>query len=221
MKGLPRRAPTFELRFERDLQQCGMDPSVLDRGRQQRERFAHDNVLAGQLRELGMFSVLKVLGENTSTGNLIVQAKTQTATIFVERGQLVYVALGRHRGPKALYRVVGFSDGRFEFYNPGRLPPERNLAGSIERHLLEAARQIDETEVVRGQLPDGATLLKFNPNMIAPVAKIPFPILEVMAAVHKHETVGAILDGCSLPDLEVCHILVNLLKNKVVLATPA
>ena len=118
--------------------------------------------------------------------------------------------------PKALYRLVEITEGTFEFFSPGRKPSERNLAGSLDRHLLEAAHNQDELALVREKLPSQATRLKFNPNMIASVAKIPYPMLEVMAAVHKHENIGGILDGCDQPDLEVCQLLLHLLKNNVV-----
>jgi len=210
-------APAFEIGLEEELQRPRNElPDHVHLFRSNRKRPKHDSVLSGQLKEMGLFSILQALSENSNTGNLIVHGQTQTGSIYVDRGQLVYASLDRHRGPKALYRLVEITEGKFEFFSPGRQPPERNLAGSVDGHLLEAARNQDELAVVREELPSGATRLKFNPNMIAPVAKIPYPMLEVMAAVHKHENIDAILDGCNQPDLEVCRLLIHLLKNNVV-----
>lgn len=184
--------------------------------RTNRERSKHDNVLSGQLKEMSLFSILQALSENANTGNLRIEGGTQPGDLYFERGQLVYAGLGRHRGPKALYRLVGITEGRFEFFSPGRDPAERNLAGSLDMHLIEAARHQDEMVVLREEIPAGGTVLRFNKNMVASVAKTPYPMLEVMAAIHKHENIAAILDGCSLPDLDVVKILITLFQNNVV-----
>lgn len=90
------------------------------------------------------------------------------------------------------------------------------MAGSLEWHLLEAARHLDELAVLRQQLRDGETRFVFNQKIIALVAKIPFLVLEVMAAIHKDESLTGILDGCDLPDLDICRILIKLIKQRVI-----
>jgi len=185
--------------------------------RTHRERPKHDSVLAGQLKEVSLFSILQALAGNGATGNLIIRGGVHSGSLYVDSGQLVFASQGRHRGAKALYRLVEITEGRFEFFSPGREPAERNLAGGLEMHLIEAARHQDEIAVLRDSLPSGAANLIFNKNMVAPVAKIPSPVLEVMAAIHRHESVGGVLDGCALPDLDIVKILLNLIKNNVVL----
>ena len=188
--------------------------------RGQGDRPSRDGVLSGQLTQMNLFSILQTLAANNSTGNLLVHGNRMEGSIYTQRGQLIYVSLGRHQGPKAFYRLMDIQEGKFEFFSPGRQPGEYNMAGSLEWHLLEAARHIDELTVLRDQLPDGSAHLRFNPKMIATVARIPYPMLEVMAAIHKHETLAGTLDGSSMPDLDACRILKTLLINKVVLVVP-
>ena len=178
-------------------------------------------MLSGNLRQISLFSVLQALAANNSTGNLIIHGSRLHASVYIERGQLVCIRLNRYTGPKAFYRLMNVQEGKFEFFSPGRQPASTTwLVASSGRHLLEAARHIDELTVLREKLPDGASRLRFNPKMIAPVAKIPYPMLEVMAAIQKHETMTGTLNGCSLPDLDVCRILHSLLANKVVQVVP-
>lgn len=183
--------------------------------RAQRERPKHDNVLSGSLAQMSLFSILQALSDNASTGNLTIDG-ANAGSLYVEQGQLVFAALGRHRGAKALYRIIEITEGRFDFFSPGRKPSERNLAGSLSMHLIEAARHGDEMTVLREALPKSATELRFNMNMVAPVAKIPYPMLEVLAAIRRHGNVAAILDGCGLPDLDIAKILLSLLKHNVI-----
>ena len=207
-------------RFERGVQLQPVGRSYASEQlrilRTQRERPIRDHVLSGKLDQISIFSVLQTLSANTNTGNLLIDCDSHSGSLYVDRGQLVHASLGRHRGAKALYRLVYAEDGKFEFFSPGRDPSERNLAGSLEMHLIEAARHKDEMAVLREELPSGDTVLSFNKNMVASIAKIPYPMLEVMAAIHKNESIAAVLDGCTLPDLDVVKILLNLLKNKVV-----
>ena len=207
----------FEAGLEEELQRPRRDlPGDAYPFRANRNRSEHDNVLSGKLEQMSLFSVLQAVSENRSSGNLIVHGADERGSIYVEDGQVVYVSIGRHKGAKAFYRLVELTEGKFEFFSPGRLPPERNLVGKLDVHLLEAARQQDELAVVREKIPNGAAALAFNPAITAPVAKIPHTMLEVMVAVHKHETVAAIIDGCTLPDLDVCSLLLSLLNNDVV-----
>lgn len=180
--------------------------------RQSRE----DCALKGQIKHMSLFSALQALSDHGVTGEWVIRAQGGSGSIFVERGLLVHVRFGRHGGPKAFFRLMALKEGSFEFFTPGRHPFERNIAGGLQSHLLEAARNLDELELARPQLPDATAAFGFSANTVAPVARIPYPVLEVMAAIHQHETLAGTLDGCGLPDLEIVRILVNLLKWKVI-----
>ena len=104
--------------------------------RGQRDRPTRDSVLSGNMKQLSLFSILQALAANNSTGNLIIHEGTEHASIYIERGQLTCVSLGRYKGPKAFYRLMKLQEGKFEFFSPGRQPAEHNMAGSLEWHLL-------------------------------------------------------------------------------------
>lgn len=173
----------------------------------------HKSVFSGQLREINLMSLLQTLSNNKSTGSLSIQFKSHRGSVHLDRGELFHARLGRVVGPKALYRMVRLTEGRFEFFAPGREPEERTFDGGLEKHLLEAARHLDEMEIYLKQLPEMSVHLSFKPKLVVDLKQVPPPVLEVMAAVSKAEILEDVLEICPMPDLDISRILVMLLKR--------
>ena len=171
--------------------------------------------LSGELQHVSLFAALQALAAPDITGECVVRAQGRSGTLNFENGQLVQARLGQHSGLKALYRLMALREGSFEYFTPGRTPRERNLAGTLEAHLLEAAQSLDEQERLREQVPDDSRFT-FSSKKVAPVARIPAPVLQVLAAIHQFEYLSAVLEGCPLPDLEIRRIVLKLLQWEVI-----
>jgi hypothetical protein len=162
-------------------------------------------------------SLLQILGGNQSTGSLLIQYRypRQKGTIDIERGELIHARLGPALGVKALYRMASLADGDFEFFSPGREPEERTIDGGLEKHLLEAARHMDELAAYRDQLPDDDTVVSFKPRLGLDLSQVPPSVMEVMASVSKAKVLGDIIDTCQIADLDICRILAMLFKRGI------
>lgn len=128
--------------------------------------FRHRSAFSGQLQEIGLMSLLQTIGANKRTGSLSIQFESEKGAVYLEKGELVHATLGRAFGPKAFYRMVKFEKGSFEFFTPGRKPDDRTFEGSVESHMLEAARHLDEFTAYRDQLPDDEARLVFAPKVM-------------------------------------------------------
>lgn len=182
--------------------------------------FGRRAAFTGELSEIGLMSLLQTLGANRSTGTLLIRPASSEGSVYFDAGELVHATLGEASGPKALYRLVALQEGQFSFYTQSRKPEVKTLDGGLDRHLLEAARQLDELSNYQDQLPDETARLTFNPNVMVNLSRVPTPVLDVLAAIGQVQVISKVMDNCPLPDLDICRILLMLMQKSILVATP-
>jgi pSer/pThr/pTyr-binding forkhead associated (FHA) protein len=175
------------------------------------------SAISGRLAEITLSSLLQIIESDRATGTLVIRRAGREGKLHIHQGVIRHATLGRARGPKALYRIMALKEGQFDFYIPGRSPEYDNVEGNLQHHLLEAARQKDELEVYRRRLPPLNSILVFHADKVIPPSKVPATVFEVMASVSQYHSVGRIVEHCRLPDVEVCRILLLLLKHQILL----
>lgn len=76
-----------------------------------------NNVLAGDLKYLGLGDLIQLLGANGSTGSLRLSNRyvREPAFIFFEQGNPINAAYGDKSGVDALLSLFGWTEGAFEF----------------------------------------------------------------------------------------------------------
>ena len=178
---------------------------------------SQSSAISGRLSEIQMSSLLQIIESDRRTGTLVILQGGQEGKLHIHQGVIRHATLGRAWGVKALYRLMALEDGLFEFFVPGRSPQYDTVEGDLQRHLLEAVRQKDEFSIYRKQFPSMETRLVFNPDMLISPSKVPVTAFDVMASVSQHSTVGEVIDSCDLPDVEICRILLLLLKHRIIL----
>jgi pSer/pThr/pTyr-binding forkhead associated (FHA) protein len=181
--------------------------------------FGRRAAFTGEVSEIGLMSLLQTLGANRSTGTLLIRLPSSEGSIDFEDGGLVHATLSEASGPKALYRLVALQEGQFSFYTPSRKPEVKTLDGGLDRHLLEAARQLDELAHYKDRLPDETARLTFNPNVMVNLSRVPSPVLDVLAAIGQVQILSKVMDTCPLPDLDICRILLMLIQKNILVAT--
>lgn len=107
----------------------------------------------GDLSAFSLFEVCQFLMIIRQTGTLRIQRERERATLAFSDGQIVNVILpGLPEGAEAFYALAAWQTGTFD-YAPGPVAvPSRPVVGlSTDGLLLEAARRIDEGEILPGQ----------------------------------------------------------------------
>ena len=87
--------------------------------------------------------VLQMLGANRRTGTLLVESAGRKATIYFMDGRPIDAIAGERVGDAAVYTLVSWTSGRFEFSSQLSDMPQR-IFSSVEALLLEAMRRFDE-----------------------------------------------------------------------------
>lgn len=173
-------------------------------------------ILSGQLEKIGITSLLQTLEVNRNSGSLLVHVGDQIGQIVLKKGQPIHAVLGRTQGLKALFRLIGVEEGRFEFVTPGREPTHPTIDRELEGLLLEAVTEIDDFSQYRPELPPDDAVLVFAPNRYFILSRMPADLFDVLACIARHRTVGAVIDECELSDLNICRHLLMLLNEGIV-----
>ncbi len=194
------------------------------------ERFGDvrpESEIEGKLSQISVVDLLQMFQMNQRTGTLrIFRAGSQGGgTVQVRGGQVsdAWLPLPHGNsvgGEKALYRMLSWREGRFEFV-PESVPEGGRINQSSRTLLLEGMRQIDEWQKLSGDLPD----LDARLSLAVPREHIPahdHPLTrEVLDAVEACCRVGEVVDHCPFPDYQVLRVLHDLLAREALVHEPS
>jgi Tfp pilus assembly protein PilZ len=103
--------------------------------------------ITGAIEELGPQNLLQMFAATAPKGTLHLRNDREEATIGFEGGLMRYCYLGASTGMDALVRILSWKDGTFEFHAHLEEMKVSDPPLPLEAALLEAACQIDESEV--------------------------------------------------------------------------
>jgi hypothetical protein len=166
----------------------------------------------GDLQQVSSVDLLQLLAMNRRSGTLSINTPAGAGEVRIKNGEIVDAVFRRLEREKALYRLLGETDGTFSFV--GGIPQflER-IRTSTSTLLMEGMRQLDETARLRQSLAlDGAALLAIAP----PGADTSEAAGRVLETLTTPRTLPELLDEVMLPDLAVLEALASLLEQGLV-----
>lgn len=166
----------------------------------------------GDLQQVSSVDLLQLLAMNRRSGTLSINTPAGAGEVRIKNGEIVDAVFRRLEREKALYRLLGETEGTFQFVGGTPQFLER-IRISTSTLLMEGLRQLDETQRLRGELAlDGSALLAIappGPEMSEGAARV----LEVLTTPR---TLSELLDEVTLPDLAVMEALRALLDDGLV-----
>ncbi len=136
----------------------------------------------GSLKELPLPDILQLVAVSGKTGSFTIENGSEIGQIFLEKGHIVHAKMGRLDGEEAVYELAIWPEGEFLF-TPGEVPGPRTISKSNTSLLMEAARRIDEWQVLARRVPStalvpvfaedgGQSSISLNPREWAVIRKI-------------------------------------------------
>ena len=171
--------------------------------------------ISGRIEELGMPSLIQMLGRSSPQGTLSATSGTEEGVLAFEGGDLRYVRLGATRGLKALTRILQWSSGSFEFHAHVDALHMEDAPLRLEAALLEGMRRIDEAERAGAAPLDPTARFQVDREALALVgalAKVEEAVVDLATAGL---TVRRILDVVPEDDAQVSAALVALVEQGV------
>jgi len=169
--------------------------------------------LEGNLGQLGIADLLQILSMNKRTGKMTLSRPGEAGEINVLEGRPVNAKLGRVEGEKALFRLLGWSEGSFAFVQGSPSARER-IHRSMDDALLEGMRQNDEVARLTPQLPARLTRVQLDPS--ADLSGDQHPVTsEVVELLRMPRALADVVDLAPSSDLDVLGVLSTLLQKGV------
>ena len=177
--------------------------------------------LMGDLSSMGLSDLLQNLHQNKKTGVLTLSNVSTSGKILISEGALLSAESGKSKGMKAMYRMLTWKNGDFEFQpmSPGSdelQSDQESIQDSVETILMEGFRQYDELRKIQKILPQMEDELALEEQLEVPISKLHPKVLDVVQLIINHKKMKNVLDLSSLSDLETSKIVFYLIKKKVI-----
>jgi hypothetical protein len=153
----------------------------------------------GDLLQVSIPDLLQLLSMNKRSGTLSVTTASGLGEVRLAEGEIVDAVYRRLEGEKALFRLLGETEGSFSFAS-GTPQFLQRIEIPTRTLLMEGMRQIDETRHRRRHMADdGGALLAIAP----PAADAPEVVQRVLEVLTVPRTLPELLDEVPLSDLDV------------------
>jgi CheY-like chemotaxis protein len=173
--------------------------------------------IGGGLSQISLSDLLQIFGTNRRTGLLELKTNADQGQIYTKEGRVVHATVGRHRGEKALFRMLQWKEGTFTFLS-GKSVAEESIRRSGDALLLEGARQADEMIPLRAQLPGDGVRLVTETDRIGKYDGLHPVTQEIMGLLEFYQTVGDLIEHSRVSDYETCRAIQTLLEKGVLRA---
>ena len=169
----------------------------------------------GRLEEVPLVDLLQLLSTSKKTGAIVIKGY-RGGRVHLRIGKVVSAVIDADPTlppKKALYRMVGWTQGGFEFVpQEGEMPPMPNeITDGTEMLVMEAMHQADE--LARGNLPAATAAIGIAMPLTPKLRDLPPDEIDLVQLVHNYGVVQAVLDRAAGSDLEVSQKLLALIQR--------
>jgi len=169
----------------------------------------------GRLEEVPLVDLLQLLSTSKKTGAIVIKGY-RGGRVHLRGGKVVSAVIDADptlAPKKALYRMVAWTQGGFEFVpQEGEMPAMPNeITEGTEQLVMEAMQQTDE--LARGTLPAATAAVGIAMPLTPRLRDLPPEDLDLVQLVHNYGVVQAVLDRAAGSDLEVSKKLAALIQR--------
>jgi pSer/pThr/pTyr-binding forkhead associated (FHA) protein len=181
----------------------------------QEKRTGGRTAVQGRLEEVPLVDLLQLLSTSKKTGAIVIKGY-RGGRVHLRLGKVVSAVIDADPTlppKKALYRMIGWAQGGFEFVpQEGELSPmPSEITEGTEQLLMEAMHQQDELS--RGNLPAATAAIGIAMPLMPRLRDLPPDEVDLVQLVHNYGVVQAVLDRAAGSDLEVSQKLAALIQR--------
>ena len=169
----------------------------------------------GSLRELPLPDIIQLVSVSGKTGVFTLKNGIATGDIFLRKGQIVHAQLGDLQGEQAVYSLAIWREGDFVF-NPGQESEVTTIQKSNTNLLMEAARRIDEWQVLSKRIPSTRLVPVFTDQGVNTSVSLTPQEWAVICKIDERRTIDEIAIGLAGDPFEVCKLLYGLITSGLV-----
>lgn len=169
----------------------------------------------GSLKELPLPDIIQLVSVSGKTGTFTLKSGGSSGEIFLRSGQIVHAEVGDLAGEEAVYELAIWTDGEFVF-TPGREAPETTIQKSNTNLLMEAARRIDEWQVLSKRIPSTRLVPVFTNQVATTSVSFTPGEWQLICKIDERRSIDEIAAGLGSSPFDVCKLLYGLLTSGLV-----
>jgi len=169
----------------------------------------------GSLRELPLPDIIQLVSVSGKTGVFTLKNGAAAGEIFLRKGQIVHAQLGDLKGEQAVYALAIWREGDFVF-NPGQESDLTTIQKSNTNLLMEAARRIDEWQVLSKRIPSTRLVPVFTQKSSNTSVSFTPQEWALICKIDERRSIEEIAVGLGMSPFETCKILYGLITSGLV-----
>lgn len=170
----------------------------------------------GSLRELPLPDIVQLVSVSGKTGRFALRREGHPGgEIYLRGGQMVHARVGDLEGEEAVYELAIWPEGDFTFH-AGEESPTATIQKSNTNLLMEAARRIDEWQVLSKRIPSTRLVPVFTDQ--ATTTSVSLTALEwrLVCKIDERRTVEDIATALGQGPFDTCKLLYGLVTSGLV-----
>jgi uncharacterized protein DUF4388 len=170
----------------------------------------------GSLKELPLPDIIQLVSVSGKTGVFSLRRNgDNTGEIYLRGGQIVHAHVGDLQGEEAMYELAIWPEGEFVF-TPGKETEVTTIQKSNTNLLMEAARRIDEWQILSKRIPSTRLVPVFTQQATTTSVSLTPQEWALICKIDERRTIEEIAIGLDMSPFEVCKLLYGLLTSGLV-----
>ncbi len=171
-----------------------------------------DEVLSGNLRTLPLLDILNMLSSSLRTGRLDLRSGAKTGEVYLRDGTLVHAVTGAQMGEAAIYTLMGWLQGDFNFVSDVE-PPEKSVTKETEKLLREGIEQTEEWKEIKKVIPSTDVVFRLSSTGTVGAINLQPEEWHILAQVNGAQSVAEIAEALGRDEFSVAKVLYGFAKN--------
>jgi hypothetical protein len=170
----------------------------------------------GSLKELPLPDIIQLVSVSGKTGVFSLRRDGDSnGEIFLRGGHIVHAHVGDLRGEEAVYELAIWPEGDFVF-TPGQETELTTIQKSNTNLLMEAARRIDEWQVLSKKIPSTRLVPVFTNQAATTSVSLTPQEWALICKIDERRSIEEVAIGLNMSPFEVCKLLYGLITSGLV-----
>jgi len=170
----------------------------------------------GSLKELPLPDIIQLVSVSGKTGVFSLRRNgDSTGEIYLRGGQIVHAHVGDLQGEEAMYELAIWPEGDFVF-TPGTETDVTTIQKSNTNLLMEAARRIDEWQILSKRIPSTRLVPVFTHQATTTSVSLTPQEWALICKIDERRTIEEVAIGLNMSPFEACKLLYGLITSGLV-----
>jgi hypothetical protein len=169
----------------------------------------------GSLKDLPLPDIIQLVSVSGKTGVFTLKNGEESGSIYLQEGHIVHAQSGELEGEEAVYELAIWPQGDFVF-SPGQEAPSASIQKSNTNLLMEAARRIDEWQVLSKKISSTRLVPVFTQKSSKTSVSFTPQEWALICKIDERRSIEEIAVGLGSSPFETCKVLYGLITSGLV-----